>query len=218
MKTDGIIFDVDGTLWDATEQITEAYTVILQQEHIEHKVITAEILSSVMGLMNEDIAARLFPELSYEKRMHLIERCCAFECDYLRKHGGRLYPQALEVLKKLSARYPLYIVSNCQDGYIEAMFDVHGLQTYFRDYECSGRTGKPKYENLNMIKERNHLQQPVYIGDTKTDQISCEKAGIPFVYAAFGFGEATAYAARVNSFAELEQLFLSDESTYIQKQ
>lgn len=66
MKTDGIIFDVDGTLWDATQRIAEAYTVILEREKIEGKVITADMLASVMGLLNEDIAARLFPELSCE--------------------------------------------------------------------------------------------------------------------------------------------------------
>ena len=113
MKTDGIIFDVDGTLWDATQRIAEAYTVILEREKIEGKVITADMLASVMGLLNEDIAARLFPELSYEKRMRLIETCCEFECEYLRKHGGRLYPHVEDTLEKLSARYPLYIVSNC---------------------------------------------------------------------------------------------------------
>lgn len=210
MKTDGIIFDVDGTLWDATERIAEAYTVILKQEKIENKVITAEMLGSVMGLLNEDIAATLFPELAYEKRMRLIEACCKFECTYLRKHGGKLFPHVEDILKKLSAEYPLYIVSNCQDGYIEAMFAVHGLQKYFKDYECSGRTGMPKFENLKSIVKRNHLQQPVYIGDTKTDQTSCQKAGIPFVYASFGFGEADEFAAKVDTFSELERLFLSE--------
>lgn len=210
MKTDGIIFDVDGTLWDATERIAEAYTVILKQEKIENKVITAEMLGSVMGLLNEDIAATLFPELAYEKRMRLIEACCEFECTYLRKHGGKLFPHVEDILKKLSAEYPLYIVSNCQDGYIEAMFAVHGLQKYFKDYECSGRTGMPKFENLKSIVKRNHLQQPVYIGDTKTDQTSCQKAGIPFVYASFGFGEADEFAAKVDTFSELERLFLSE--------
>ena len=91
MKTDGIIFDVDGTLWDATQRIAEAYTVRLKRERIANKVITADMLASVMGLLNEDIAARLFPELPYERRMRLIEACCEFECEYLRKHGGRLY-------------------------------------------------------------------------------------------------------------------------------
>lgn len=210
MKTDGIIFDVDGTLWDATERIAEAYTVILKQEKIENKVITAEMLGSVMGLLNEDIAATLFPELAYEKRMRLIEACCEFECTYLRKHGGKLFPHVEDILKKLSAEYPLYIVSNCQDGYIEAMFAVHGLQKYFKDYECSGRTGMPKFENLKSIVKRNHLQQPVYIGDTKTDQTSCQKVGIPFVYASFGFGEADEFAAKVDTFSELERLFLSE--------
>ena len=112
--------------------------------------------------------------------------------------------------KKLSARYPLYIVSNCQDGYIEAMFAVHDLQKYFRDYECSGDVGKAKFENLKSIVERNHLQQPVYIGDTKTDQISCCKAGIPLIYASFGFGEADDYAASVDTFSKLAQLFLTE--------
>lgn len=210
MKTDGIIFDVDGTLWDATERIAEAYTVIMKQEKIENKVITAEMLGSVMGLLNEDIAATLFPELAYEKRIRLIEACCEFECIYLRKHGGKLFPHVEDILKKLSAEYPLYIVSNCQDGYIEAMFAVHGLQKYFKDYECSGRTGMPKFENLKSIVKRNYLQQPVYIGDTKTDQTSCQKAGIPFVYASFGFGEADEFAAKVDTFSELERLFLSE--------
>lgn len=132
MKTDGIIFDVDGTLWDATQRIAEAYTVILKWERIANKVITADMLASVMGLLNEDIAARLFPELPYERRMRLIEACCEFECEYLRKHGGSLFPHVVDVLKQLSAKYPLYIVSNCQDGYIEAMFAVHDLQKYFK--------------------------------------------------------------------------------------
>lgn len=211
MKTDGIIFDVDGTLWDATQRIAEAYTVILKRERIANKVITADMLASVMGLLNEDIAARLFPELPYERRMSLIEACCEFECEYLRKHGGRLFPHVVDVLKQLSAKYPLYIVSNCQDGYIEAMFAVHDLQKYFKDYECSGRTGKPKLENLKSIVERNHLQAPVYIGDTRTDQTSCQKAGIPFVYASYGFGEADNYAASVDTFSELAQLFLTEQ-------
>ena len=115
--------------------------------------------------------------------------------------------QGIDVYK----RQPLYIVSNCQDGYIEAMFAVHDLQKYFRDYECSGRTGKAKFENLKSIVERNHLQQPVYIGDTKTDQVSCCKAGIPFIYASFGFGEADDYAASVDTFSKLAQLFLTEQ-------
>lgn len=38
MKTDGIIFDVDGTLWDATQRIAEAYTVILEREKSKVKL------------------------------------------------------------------------------------------------------------------------------------------------------------------------------------
>ena len=208
MKTDGIIFDVDGTLWDATQRIAEAYTVILEREKIEGKVITADMLASVMGLLNEDIAARLFPELSCEKRMRLIETCCEFECEYLRKHGGRLYPHVEDTLEKLSARYPLYIVSNCQDGYIESFLTAHLMSDFFKDTECWGRTFLPKSESNKILIERNNLKNPVYVGDTAGDAKSAKDAGIDFIYAEYGFGDVSkdCYVAKIESFAELAEI------------
>ena len=69
----------------------------------------------------------------------------------------------------------------------------------------------PEELGKRSLKIRNHLQQPVYIGDTKTDQVSCCKAGIPFIYASFGFGEADDYAASVDTFSKLAQLFLTEQ-------
>ena len=40
-----------------------------------------------------------------------------------------------------------------------------------------------------MIAERNHLKHPVYVGDTIGDYNACQEAGVPFVFAAYGFGE-----------------------------
>lgn len=37
--------------------------------------------------------------------------------------------------------------------------------------------------------ERNHLSNPVYVGDTEGDHKGAEFARIPFVYAKYGFGE-----------------------------
>ena len=56
--------------------------------------------------------------------------------------------------------YKLFIVSNCQDGYIECFFKAHKLDKYFTDYECPGRTGLSKGENNKLIIERNNLKNP----------------------------------------------------------
>lgn len=37
-------------------------------------------------------------------------------------------------------------------------FKAHKLDKYFIDYECPGRTGLPKGENIKLIVERNNLK------------------------------------------------------------
>ena len=62
------------------------------------------------------------------------------------------------------------------------------MEGYFTDWECSGRTGLPKGENIRLVVERNHLQAPVYVGDTRLDYEAAQQAGVPFIHAAYGFG------------------------------
>ena len=121
--------------------------------------------------------------------MELFDRCCQVENTYLREHGGVLYPQLEETLEALSQKLPLFIVSNCNAEYIPCFLDAHHMHSYFQDWECIGRTGKQKWENILLVAERNHLKAPVYVGDTVLDQEAAQKAGVPFYHAAYGFGQ-----------------------------
>ena len=60
----------------------------------------------------------------------------------------------------------------------------------FDDYEEWERTGKVKGENIRLVMERNGFRKALYIGDTRKDQEAAQLAGIPFLHAAYGFGEA----------------------------
>ena len=42
-----------------------------------------------------------FPEMEKEARMKLLDQCCSMENDYLREHGGVLYPKLEETLSEL---------------------------------------------------------------------------------------------------------------------
>ena len=208
-KFDSIIFDLDGTLWDSTVPICEAWNIILKKHpEIEREPMTVEALFDCMGLPMYDIAAKLFPKETRQVQMALMDELCAFENEYLAVRGGVLFAGLEEVLAALSAAYKLYIVSNCQDGYIEAFLKAHHMEKYFLDTECWGRTRLSKGESNKILINRNHLCAPVYVGDTASDAQSAKDASIPFVYAAYGFGnvEEKDYDRRIEDIRELQKI------------
>ena len=81
-----------------------------------------------------------------------------------------------------------------------------GLGAYITDKECYGDTGKNKDENIRLVVERNHLKHPVYVGDTQGDCDAAASAGVPFVFASYGFGQADHADAVIHSFDELLEL------------
>ena len=64
------------------------------------------------------------------------------------------------------------------------------MEAYFDDIQCWGDNMVPKGENNKLIMQRNGITRAVYVGDTSGDEQSARVAGIPFIFAAYGFGEA----------------------------
>lgn len=206
-KYDGLIFDLDGTMWDSTNPIVEAWNIILAKhpEIIREPIIKTD-LNDCMGLPMYDIAAKLFPKEEEKVRNALMDELCEFENGYLAKVGGVLYPNLRKTLEVLKKRYPLFIVSNCQDGYIEAFLSAHNMSDLFKDTECWGRTFVSKGETNKILMARNNLKNPVYIGDTQGDKQSAIDAGIDFIYASYGFGHVDEYTYKINTFADLQDV------------
>ena len=148
----GIIFDMDGTLWDSARQVADSWSIALQEAGIENKKISASDMYSVMGKTMDEIANILFGELDEKKQKELLHACCEKENDYLRKNGGNLYPKVESTLEKLKSKYHLYIVSNCQSGYIEAFLHYYNFSKYFEDIECFGNNSKIKAENIKIVE------------------------------------------------------------------
>ena len=192
MYTDGIIFDVDGTLWDSTPIVAEAWTQAVLECGIKDRIVTAGELKQLFG-----------------KTMSVIlEKCCVYEEEALEENQQDIcYPDVREVIKQLAKTYDLYIVSNCQCGYIEQFLRKTQLEAYIKDIECFGNTGKNKGENIRLLVKRNSLKAPVYIGDTKGDCDASKEAGVPFIFASYGFGNVTEYAAKIGEMKDLLPLY-----------
>ena len=202
-----MIFDLDGTLWDSTQSAPFIWKRVLDKHHLDIS-ITQEKVASLMGKTMEEIGNILFPSINEEKRNQIIDDFSEEEVNYLNEHGAILYEGIEETLEILSKKYDLYIVSNCQKGYVEAFLHAHHLEKYFKDIEMSGRTGKDKGHNILLLMERNHIQGAIYIGDTQGDQEASRFAGIPFIYASYGFGKAKNPDMIIHSIKELPKVLL----------
>ena len=198
-----IIFDLDGTLWDSTGCASDIWNQVLEKHKDISFCMTQETAEQLMGKTMEEIGEILFPEMDVEARNAVVNEFGEEEVRYLTVHGAVLYEGVEDTLKQLQEKYKLYIVSNCQDGYVPAFLYAHKLEPYFVDIEMSGRTGLDKGSNIKLLMQRNRIHTAVYVGDTDGDEKAARAAGVPFVYAAYGFGEAVSPDARIKDIREL---------------
>lgn len=205
---DSIIFDLDGTLWNSTDIVADAWTEYLNKNENINMNITGERIRSLFGRPMPQIAEMVFTDYDKEEQLRLLDGCCQAEHRALLRKCAPLYPELEETLKALAAEYPLYIVSNCQAGYIEVFLKATGFGRYFSGHLCHGDTGADKPETISILMKEQHLQSPVYVGDTMGDFLSCRKAGVPFVFASYGFGDVPEPNYRIEKPADLITLFL----------
>ena len=180
-----VIFDMDGTLWDSVDEIVESWNKTCPEMHIRR-----EQLIGLMGKTMDCFARELLPE--YE---------------YLSHVGATLYGDVRKVFERLRGMgYEIGIVSNCQAGYIEVFLEYYHLGDLVADIECYGNTQQQKDVNLKALIERNHYETYYYLGDTQGDYNACQKAGVPFLFAAYGFGTVDAQVPQVESLEQLPEV------------
>ena len=205
-RFDSIIFDLDGTLWDATTAVLEGLRAARTQVNYVHHDITAAQLQALTGQPYEAVYERLYPDLPAARRDEFRALCAGEELVAARRPGVPLYPGLAETLAFLrAAGYRLFIVSNCQRGYVEAFFESSGLGEYFEGHQCFGTKMLPKADNIRDVVARHGLRAPVYVGDTPGDLAASRAAGVPFVFATYGFGRVAVAEAPVR-IAQLRDL------------
>ena len=201
---DGIVFDVDGTLWDSVEVVAESWNLAIKENSDLEPNLNREILQGLFGKTMDEIAAGVFPDLDPDSRRKLMDICFDYENRYLETHPGKLYDGVTDTLAVLSGQYPLFIVSNCQKGYIEVLLRTCSLEPFIKDHLCFGETQTSKGQTILSLMKRNGLKNPVYVGDTRGDADACAEAGIPFIFAGYGFGDVPDAKMRISKFTDLK--------------
>ena len=208
--TNGIILDIDGTIWNTTGIVAVAWNKAIEKSGLDAKKVNAQMLQQEFGKTMDVIAQDLWPNLSKADQDKLMSYCCTEEQIEIKNNTIDItYPGVVESIKELSTMQNLYIVSNCQSGYIELTMEKTGITPYIKDFECFGRTRKAKAENIQILCSRNNITAPIYVGDTQGDCDACRQAEIPFIWASYGFGKAEKYFDKIDRFEDLKKIVAS---------
>lgn len=208
-KPDSLIFDMDGTLWDNVDAYVMAWNNAIEKHGYDNirvarndlmqlmgKEISAIIQFYFPGNTDNDFQEKLYSEIF--KQYHLL----------VPTMRPKIYKGVCSGLKKLSKKYRLFMLSNCEKGGIDIFMTHTRTKSLFIDYMEWGMNEMPKHYNLTLLKEKYHLNHPIYVGDTDSDSYETRIAGFPFAFAAYGFGKTQNYDLRFDSFQSLTDYFL----------
>ena len=202
-----LIFDIDGTIWDVRPISAKGYNAAMEQMGRPDKFVTPEILATLFGRTGPAIADIVFAEYPPEERLDRFHMCTAQEDRFLKEDPCQVdFSGVRETLRALKQHYRLFVVSNCDCGYPELMMEKLGLQDVFEGHMCHGDTGLPKGDTILALMERHGIEDAVYIGDTQGDLEASRRAGIPFIFCAYGFGSPESWDGKIDDFRQLPEL------------
>ena len=124
-KPDSLIFDMDGTLWDAVDTYAESWNIIFREMGIDI-VVKREELAKMVGMEGRKVIGLIMPDFDEEKRKEIYTIVNERRREILPQMGGVLYDGVREGLQQLAEKYKVFILSNCAKGIIRVFIDWAG--------------------------------------------------------------------------------------------
>lgn len=180
----GIFFDLDGTLLNTLEDLTDGINYALAQFGCPARSISH--IRSAIGNGARNLVAMSLPGNGDDPDMEDIFPVYRnYYASHCRIKTGP-YPGIPSALKKISEKYPVAIISNKPDS------DVRTLCADFFPgiYALGEMEGCPKKPAPDMLRKAQQLLQVdsfVYVGDTEVDIYTAKNAGVPCLSVTWGF-------------------------------
>ena len=179
----GILFDLDGTLLNTLEDLTDATNYALAQ--FGYPVRTPEQVRRAIGNGAANQIRKSLPEGTPEET---VQQVLSVYKDYYTSHcqiKTRPYegiPEALAELKQ----YPVAIVSNKPDAAVKAL-----CADYFPGIYALGETPdcprKPAADMVFQGMKAIGVDRCIYVGDSEVDVLTAKNAEVPCLSVLWGF-------------------------------
>lgn len=186
-----VIFDLDGTLLNTIEDLTDAVNYVLKKycyaeetvEEIKKKVGNGIRMLMVRSIPGGD--GNLIFEEAFETFKEYYQQHCQVKTS--------AYPGIMEMLESLHKNgIKIAIVSNKAHGAVVELNDI-----YFKDYisvaigenEAAGIQKKPAPDSVNLALNLlgSKAEDAIYVGDSEVDRKTAENARMDCVLCSWGF-------------------------------
>lgn len=206
---DSLIFDMDGTLWDAVPSYCKIWEYTLDEFGLGDIKVTREELDRLMGKPVDVLVDTIVTR--HVDRTRFLEALDANEDRLMPVLGGRLYLGVKETIRELARDHKLFMVSNCSPKGAVNFMAYSGLTDCFTDSLTYGQTHVGKDVNIATLVSRYGLASPLYVGDTQGDADASHRAGVPIAWAAYGFGHVSDPDYIIKEFSNLIKLVKNGE-------
>ena len=202
MLKKAIIFDLDGTLWDTTNQTVESFNYVLKKYN--YNEVTKEKICGNFGNNKVETINNIFSFLDYKKGEMLLDEVDEHIIENLSKSCNGIYSGVDKTIKEIYEIYDLYIVSNsAHKSYIEAFLKSGNYYKYFKDYIAASEIALSKSDAIKKIIYDNKIDKAIYVGDTEKDMIASQESNIPFIHCLYGFGKELNCEYKINDITDL---------------
>jgi len=183
-----IIFDMDGTLIDSSEDITISVNFV--RSNFGLFPLSKD---EVVDIINSD--RNLFAYRLYNIKEYTPEHRKLFESHYYEQciKNTYLYDGIKEMIQKLqSLGFYLSVATNAYTKFAEKMLSHLEIDRFFLNIVGACKVKKPKPDPdmiFHIIERSPTVDRVVMVGDNHTDLYAAINANIEMVFANWGFGK-----------------------------
>jgi len=182
-----IIFDLDGTLVDTVQDITDALNHALAPHGIKYLTV-----KETVGLVGEGITRlveKLLPEEMQYLKDEVIEKFLAYYSEHLTNHSN-VYPHVRETLEVLG-HYKKAVISNKRETLSRGLLEELNLAHYFDLIIGSDTAGERKPSPIPVFYVISEIgatpMESIIVGDSNYDIEAGKKAGTRTVAVTYGY-------------------------------
>lgn len=177
-----IFFDFDGTIVDSMDLCVQG--VLKAMRHLGLPEPPIALCEACNGPTFEETVPMLGIPPERAGEYYAVRTAAEDElCEAINKP----YPGVGDMLRALSGKAELCIVSNGQRSYIDQCIALFGFEGLFSHIEGS-RPGRTKTQALQEMLDALRPERAVMVGDRLGDLMAGKACGLPTVAACYGFG------------------------------
>ena len=213
--TEAIIFDMDGTLFQTNrilEPALDATFDVLREIQLWVGETPITKYREIMGVPLPVVWETLCPNHSEDVREKSNELFQKKLIEMIGLRKGDLYSNVIETLQSLSFKYPLYIASNGEREYLQAITDTYELNETFQEiYSIQSIASGNKSELVKSVVDENGITKAWVVGDRLSDIKAAKENGLISIGVNFDFAQQDELEHAdivINDFKELINLIL----------